>query len=158
MVTIHVTAERVARGNIQHVTERTVHAGPACHKGAARRCRYFNFTLCRHFGGAWKTGGCLELNTRLVRRNACLERRRYAGKMILSRQVCVGRAECQHNATSKNNRTPYGKTHVQYCVTMKGASLVDNSYRTNRKIVSPQTFGIWPYAHVQIRHICPRRW
>src|SRR5437867_2618297 len=57
VVTIHVTAERVARGNIQHVTERTVHTGPTCHKGAAGRCRNFNFTLCRHFGGAWKTGG-----------------------------------------------------------------------------------------------------
>ena len=43
--------------------------------------------------------------------------------MTLSRQVCVGRAECQHNATSKNNRTPYGKTYVLHCVATKGATL-----------------------------------
>ena len=38
---------------------------------------------------------------------------------------------------------------------MKGASLVDNSYRTRRKIVSPQAFGIRLDVRVQIRHILP---
>jgi hypothetical protein len=77
--------------------------------------------------------------------------------MTLSQQVRIGRAECQHNATNKNNRTPYGKTYMLHCGAMKGATLDGQFLPHKPKNVSPQAFGIRLSMCVHIRHIFPRR-
>jgi hypothetical protein len=87
VVFVHVTAERVARGDIQ-LAFRPAYAIPGRHEAAARwGCRQNSFNLRSNFIRVWNLERALRPYARLMRCGTGLER--CAGNDVFLRQIAI---------------------------------------------------------------------
>jgi hypothetical protein len=101
MVAIDVTAEQVARGNIQQIPGGAGCIRPSRHKAAARRRRRrHSFNSPDRFACVWKLNRRLRVGSRLVHSATSLKWRG-ARDSILPRQIEIAaeRSESQRYAT-----------------------------------------------------------
>src|SRR5437870_10077796 len=103
VVAVHVTAERVARGDIQQVAFRPAYAIPGRHKAAARRgCRQNSFNSRGNFIRVWKLKRARRPRPRLMSSGTGAER--CAGNGVSLRQTDVaGERSKSQCYTTKNN-------------------------------------------------------